>query len=149
MQKPSAITHEDASHATNRSSKGQVVAVLTDLIFDSRLRSTAEAIGLGYRSVRTLERLHESLDSRPRAIVIVDMEVNGISACDAIAQSIAHSAKATVIAYYPHVQTELRQQAVDAGADMILPRSRFSAEITDILAAHARPNDEDAPGVSS
>ncbi len=144
MQEPSTNNPKSELAATDQAPKGQVVAVLTDLMFDSRLRSTAQAQGLAYQSVRSLKELERSLGSCSRAMVIVDMEVNATSAADAIAQSASHSPKPTVIAYYPHVQTNLHHQAVEAGADLVLPRSRFSTEITGILAAHANPDNKES-----
>jgi DNA-binding NarL/FixJ family response regulator len=38
-----------------------------------------------------------------------------------------------IVGFHSHVDTEIRRQALAAGADAVLPRSRFNARLAEIL----------------
>jgi len=42
-----------------------------------------------------------------------------------------------ILAFYSHVQTELRTQAIDVGCDDVVPRSAFSMNLPQILKRHS------------
>jgi hypothetical protein len=44
-----------------------------------------------------------------------------------------------VIGYLPHLAKELAARVLDAGYDQVLPRSRLSRELADILSGITKP----------
>jgi PleD family two-component response regulator len=42
-----------------------------------------------------------------------------------------------VIGYFSHVQEDLKKEAIKAGFDVVMPRSRFVRELRDILVEHS------------
>jgi len=118
-------------------SAGGVVAVLSDLIFETRIRTAAEARGRPCRAVRTIAQLQAELSQGTAALVIVDMEVGGLRPEEAVACCKQRQPAPTVIAFYPHVQTRLAEAATAAGADLVLPRSKFHERLGDLLREHA------------
>ncbi len=44
-----------------------------------------------------------------------------------------------MIGYLPHVAKELAARVLDAGYDQVLPRSKFSRELADILLGITKP----------
>ncbi len=112
---------------------GGVLAVVSDLIFESRIRTTAQTLGLPYRSVPTTQALAGALARETPALVLVDMELADGSASEAIRTARSHEPCPVVLAYLPHVRTDLAEAAKHAGADLALPRSQFSATLPDLL----------------
>jgi DNA-binding NarL/FixJ family response regulator len=111
----------------------QVVAVLTDLIFASRIMGAAKDAGIEVRIARDVAALQKVLDEGGVRRVIVDMSLPEQVATTAIRAAKASSPPPAVTAYYSHVQSNLRELARDAGADQVLPRSAFVEQLIAIL----------------
>lgn len=105
------------------------LAIVSDLIFATKIRSTAEALGSTCRVAASLGALEDALGSSAVGLAIVDMQVQGISAEEAIREIKAHRPATRVIAYFSHVQAELMTTAREAGADEAWPRSKFVQEL--------------------
>lgn len=111
-----------------------VVAVLNDLIFETKIRSTAQALGVAVCIVRSTDSLKAALDASPARLVIVDLNTAAPDACAAVAVARAHLSNPRIIAYVSHVDAQLAAKAREAGAHQVLPRSRFHLELPDLLA---------------
>ena len=110
-----------------------VLLICNDLIFSTKIFSTAKAVGVTVQGVRTLEALREKLAATPASMVIVDLNTTLLDPCAAVRAAKEQSAQAHVVAYLSHVQVELAAAAKEAGADTVLPRSAFSAKLPEIL----------------
>lgn len=94
----------------------RVVAYVPDLMDRSRLG------GHGLEFVADVERLSDA--AADASLVIVDLARPGaLEAASALARAGAH-----VLGFAPHVDTELRAAALDAGV-RVLPRSRFFSSV--------------------
>jgi DNA-binding NarL/FixJ family response regulator len=111
----------------------RVAAVLDDLIFATKIRSTAAALGMDVGVVRTAEELTALLNQTKAAAVLVDLNMSGGQAIPAIRAALAHRPRPEVTAFVSHVDRDLANQAREAGADRVLPRSRFTADLPSIL----------------
>lgn len=109
----------------------QVVAVLTDLIFASRIMGVAKDIGVEVRIARDVASLQKALGEGGVKHVIVDMSLP--AATQAILAAKTTSSPPRVTVFFSHVQTELRDMAREAGADVMLPRSAFVEQLAEIL----------------
>ena len=109
------------------------IAVVSDMIFATRISGTAQQLGAACNVVKNLDDLNAALESRPPQTVLVDMECEGLSPADAIRVVKATCADARVIAFFPHPQTDLMDQAKAAGADETIPRSAFVQRLPDLL----------------
>lgn len=117
-----------------------------DLIWATRIKATADSLGIPCRPVRSVEMLEARLaDSQVRG-VILDLESPDASL--AILRSLRGAPGSSgrdpdrsiiVIAFGPHVATELFQQAREAGADQVLARGAFDRNLPDILRSLAGP----------
>lgn len=116
-----------------------ILYVCTDLLWATRIKSTAEAIGLAARPVRSLEMLEARLaDSDVRALV-VDLETEDLG-LELIARLRGPDATdadraVQVLAFGPHVMTELFAKAKQAGADRAIARGGFAANLPEVLKA--------------
>lgn len=127
-----------------------ILYACSDLLWDTRVKTTAESLGVGARPVRSVEMLHARLaDSDVRGL-IVDMETGalGLALIGAAAGRGVGSAPIRVVAFGPHVATEALQAAREAGAGRVLSRGAFSARLPQILIelSGGSPRADDGPG---
>ena len=116
-----------------------IVYCCSDLIFATKIRATAEAMGVASRPARDVEALNNRLRcvddgklNEPVSAVLIDLDLgeDGLALIDAIK---AHDANTPVVAFGSHVATELLQSAHDRGADFVMPRGQFTATLPTIL----------------
>lgn len=122
-----------------------IVYCCADLLFATKVRSTAESLGIPTRPARDGHALASRLDqvddgklNEPVTGVMVDMDL-GDAALALIAQVKAHTSAPPVVAFGSHVAVEMLQAARDAGADFVLPRGQFTANLPALLERLAAP----------
>ena len=111
-----------------------VILVATDLIFVTKITSTAAALCCPMSVVRDGESLATALDAGV-STCLVDLDAASPDPLAAIESAAKHQPRPTVIAFGPHVDTERLEAARSRGADSVLPRSVFVNRLTDLLAA--------------
>jgi CheY-like chemotaxis protein len=118
--------------------KKTILAVLDDLMFTVKIKDAAQRSGF------PVEFLKSELDAFERAkdgplMMIIDLNARCVNAVPLIAKLKSDDATkgVTLIGYVSHVQGELKQQAQEAGCDMVLARSAFSQNLPVILKRHA------------
>jgi hypothetical protein len=116
-----------------------IVYCCQDLLFATKIRSTADDLGIGSRPARDAVALAKRLDEvddgklcEPVTGVAVDLAL-GDAALALIEQAKAHAAKPLVVAFGSHVATQQLEAATARGADFVLPRSAFTASLPQIL----------------
>lgn len=113
----------------------RVVAVLDDIFFASKIKEAAKSTGVNVEILKNTNGLIESLTSAPPTLIIVDLNSKKFNALDLI-EELKTSQKLkniSTLGYLPHVQEELKKGAIEAGFDIVMPRSRFSRELKQIL----------------
>ena len=95
-----------------------------------RIEATAQIQGIIVHTVSADEAATHAGDSRHR-LVIADLAA--VRDLDALATA-ARGSGVTVVAYYPHVDAELRKAAKRAGIEHVYPRSRFLRDLPTIIA---------------
>ena len=116
-----------------------ILYACADLIFSTRIGSTAQAVGVAARPVRGADDLQQRLDrvedgqpNDPPTALLLDLDL-GETALAMIRQVQAHDQRIPVIAFGAHVAREMLQAARDAGADGVLPRGAFVQRLPDLL----------------
>lgn len=116
-----------------------IVYEAADLIWATRIKSTADQLGIPCRPVRSVEMLEARLaDSDVRAMIIdLDNPEVGLELIRTVREreSTTNGTRIRVLAFGPHVAKQLFQEARDAGADEVLPRGAFDRSLPDILLA--------------
>jgi hypothetical protein len=103
-----------------------------DLMFTSKVTGTAAAMGLRIQTIGSIEALASPTDSiRPRA-VFVDLACAEFEPGTVIAR-LGPVPRPLVIAFGSHVDVERLELARAAGCDEVLPRSRFSSTLPELL----------------
>ncbi len=103
-----------------------------DLIFATRIRSTADAIGVPARPARTVARLRELIVEETVNALIVDLEAGEV-AIDLITAAGNLNPPLRSLAFGPHVNVDALQAAHRAGASQVMPRGRFAEQLPDLL----------------
>lgn len=116
----------------------RIVAYMDDLFFQMKLAQTAKHLGLEVKVASNVDSLMQLLEPVPE-MVIVDLNA-GSNPLGAIQRVRAAQPQLRVIGFLSHVQTGLAQQALAAGLNEVMPRSKFSMELPEILAAAASKN---------
>jgi DNA-binding NarL/FixJ family response regulator len=106
--------------------------VTRDLFFASKITGTAAE--LGFRVAVEGDAAQASLKAADPACrcLILDLTTPGLRVSDVLV-ALPATGRPRVIAFGPHVQTALLNEAHEAGCDEVLPRSKFTATLVDIL----------------
>ncbi len=114
------------------------IAVVTDLIFATRITATAEKVGARCLVITAPSPLQDALEAHEPDLILVDMNSEGISAEESIRTVKTRRPNARVVAFFSHVHTELMEKARAAGADDVWPRSAFVQRLPELLEALVR-----------
>ncbi len=107
---------------------------VTDLIFATKIRTTAQAVGTVSLPVRTCSELLAA--SKDAEIAIIDLHLDNESPIEMIRATRRLPSPPKIVAFLSHVHTELAQAAKEAGADLVLPRSKFTQRLPQILSGN-------------
>ncbi|MBV9800064.1 MAG: hypothetical protein JO039_18600 [Solirubrobacterales bacterium] len=102
----------------------RVVAFIPDLMFGSKVVSGIRAAGHEPVLASDIEAARAALPGA--AVLVVDLTVD---AADRIEQvRLARPAGVRTLAFYSHVETDVRDLGRQAGFDLVIPRSRMARE---------------------
>ncbi len=112
-----------------------VFAVVDDLFFIGKLAGTAKQVGATLQTTSAGKFSLEIIREQKPALVIFDLNAASASAVELIRQLKADGELAAipVIGFFSHVQVELMRAAEEAGCDEVMPRSKFTATLPEIL----------------
>ncbi|MDA2912607.1 response regulator [Acidobacteriia bacterium AH_259_A11_L15] len=118
-----------------------IIAVADDLFFVAKMQQTAKQVGAELRLVRAADFHLESFKADKPALVIFDLNAPSADVVELIRQMKGDDdwKAVPVVAFLSHVQVDLQRAAQQAGADQVLPRSKFSANLAEILRHPAGP----------
>src|SRR3954452_21253500 len=128
---------ENAQLMPNQEPK-RVLAVVSDLFFSVKLSEAAKRAGMALEFVKEQGEVVEKAKSRPQLIVL-DLNFDAVELLTLIEKlkGSAETKGVSVIGYLSHIQGELKQQAQEAGCDMVMARSALSQNLSQIFKRHA------------
>ncbi len=112
-----------------------ILAVIPDLMFQSRVREQARALDFRIEVVDTMEEAASSLDGSPD-LVVLDLHAIGIDTQKVIAH--AKKRNVPVLAFGRHTETGVLREAREAGCDAVVVRSTFVEDLPQLLREHVR-----------
>ena len=132
----------------NEKSGADVLALVDDLFFQAKMVETARRVGIKLKTVSTgaalMEVLHGAQNQAsggdsggaaggdmPR-LIVVDLNARR-GPLEAIEKLQAGGNPVPVIGFLSHVQTDLAERARAAGCKQVMPRSSFTANLSEIL----------------
>ncbi len=116
----------------------KIVAVLDDLFFMVKIMDAVKRAGVEVIFVKEDATVFELVKDQP-VLIIIDLNIKTLDSVKLIRQlkQEPETKHIHLLGFVSHVQVELKKQALDAGADQVLPRSTFSASLPAILQRHA------------
>lgn len=111
-----------------------ILAIVGDLIFASKIGETAKRTGIAVDFATTEQKVMDFAAQQPR-LIIIDLNFNTINPLSLIGKLKQHPNlhHTTILGFLSHVQADLKLAAQNAGCDLVLPRSAFSQNLSDIL----------------
>jgi|SRR5579862_1395497 len=117
----------------------KILAVVEDLLFTVKISDAAKRAGLEVEFVKSERDVIEKAASEKPLLIILDLNFSAVQPLKLISKvkSNGVTKQISVIGYLSHVQGELKQQAQDAGANIVMARSAFSQNLQQILKRHS------------
>ena len=112
------------------SERTTILAVIPDLMFQSRVREQAQALGFEVTIADTMDEAIEALERSPNLLVL-DLHATGIDTLALAADAKAH--EVPVLAFGRHTETGVLRAAREAGCDAVVVRSTFVEELPQLL----------------
>jgi CheY-like chemotaxis protein len=109
--------------------------ISNDLFFTSKVTGTAAQLGSRCELVGSQSLALERLATVPYRAVFIDLAHNGLDLVALVTAARTQSPAPRVIAFGSHVAVDRLDEARTAGCDDVMPRSRFSGQLPDILRA--------------
>jgi CheY-like chemotaxis protein len=113
--------------------------VSRDLFFTSKVTGTAQALGTEVEVVADAESASRRVAAHRFRCVFVDLADTELDVA-AFFASLDPETRPPVIAFGSHVATARLQAAREAGCDEVMPRSRFSTSLPDLLQKYCGPS---------
>jgi CheY-like chemotaxis protein len=105
-----------------------------DLLFSSRITSTAQELGVTIKTARSPDALLAQVRQQAPRCIILDLANPGLSVPELIAQlRECCSPMPYVVAYGSHVDAAGLHAAREAGCNLVWPRSKFVEELPQAL----------------
>lgn len=133
--------------AIDENAAPKIYAFVDDLFFLAKIQETARKLGIKVQFVKTdkeiLEKVAESPEHNKPSLIIFDLNNASSKPLSMIPKLKTKLKKGTnFIGFLSHLQGELKAKAVEAGCDMVVPRSAFSQNLPQLLRRHGSPAEE-------
>ncbi len=112
-----------------------VLAIIDDIFFLAKVQETAKQAGVELKTTRAATCSPETITQKKPALIIVDLQANSADPAKII-RTLKNDPEAKdipLLAFGRHTQTDLIEAAQKAGADQVIPRSEFAANLPEIL----------------
>ncbi len=125
----------------------RIFAFIDDLFFLAKIQETSRKLNVKVEFVKTekdiLERMAQNGNGKP-SLIIFDLNNVGAKPLTTIPRLKKELKKGTtIIGFLSHVQGDLKVKAMEAGCDMVIPRSAFSQNLPSLLRRHGAPDELD------
>ena len=125
----------------------RIFAFIEDLFFLAKIQETGRKLNVKVEFVKTdkdiLERLSNGNGNGEKpSLIIFDLNNNVAKPLQTIPKLKRELKKGTtIIGFVSHVQGDLKLKAMEAGCDMVIPRSAFSQNLPNLLRRHGAPDE--------
>ncbi|MCW5966300.1 MAG: response regulator [Bryobacterales bacterium] len=117
-----------------------ILAVLEDLFFGIKISEAAKRAGARMVIAKTPDAFWTRVEDAP-SLIVLDLNCASMEPLALLAKLRDNPAfkEIPTLGYLPHVQEELRRQAIDAGCGRVLPRSAFSSQVDALIREAVAP----------
>ena len=125
----------------------RIYCFIEDLFFLAKIQETSRKLGIKVAFVKAdkdvVARLSESEHDRP-SLIVFDLNNANAKPLTLIPKLRAKLKKGTsIIGFLSHLQGDLKAKAIEAGCDMVTPRSAFSQNLPNLLRRHGLDEEEE------
>ncbi len=127
----------------------RIFAFIEDLFFLAKIQETGRKLNVRVEFVKTdkdiLDRLSNGNGNGEKpSLIIFDLNNMAAKPLQTIPKLKRELKKGTtIIGFVSHVQGDLKLRAMEAGCDMVIPRSAFSQNLPNLLRRHGAPEEFD------
>jgi hypothetical protein len=119
----------------------RIFLFIEDLFFFAKINETARKLGVKVAFVKnepeTLARILEAPEEERPSLIVFDLNNTAAKPMTLIPKIKSKLKRGTsVIGFLSHLQGDLKAKAVEAGCDMVMPRSAFSQNLPNLLRRH-------------
>lgn len=119
----------------------RIFLFIEDLFFFAKINETARKLGVKVAFVKnepeTVARIVDAPEEERPSLVVFDLNNAGAKPLTLIPKIKAKLKRGTsVIGFLSHLQGDLKAKALEAGCDMVMPRSAFSQNLPTLLRRH-------------
>jgi hypothetical protein len=116
-----------------------VLLLCRDLIFTSKIRGTAAELGYRILPVEHATQVNSLIAFHQPRVVFVDLTAGDLVTPAALSAYRERAGSSTwFVAFGPHVEVQTLAQAEAAGCQVVLPRSKFTAELPELIERYFR-----------
>ena len=127
--------------ASNEDTNSRIFAFIEDLFFMAKIQETARKLGIKVGFVKADKDIVAKLanvpeDAKP-SLIVFDLNNANAKPLTLIPKLKTKLKRGTsVIGFLSHLQGDLKVKALEAGCDMVMPRSAFSQNLPNLLRRH-------------
>jgi CheY-like chemotaxis protein len=116
-----------------------ILAVLDDLMFTSKIKTTASQLGVAVTFARSADAALTEMRKAAPTLVILDLNNARIDPLGIVLSMKQDPGLAAIptVGYASHVQTDVINAARQAGVGDVMARSAFTQQLAGILSGHA------------
>jgi PleD family two-component response regulator len=118
-----------------KESPPMIVAAGSDLFFLAKIREAAAHLGMDVAHAKTAESVLEKVRACAPELLTLDLNASRFDPM-AIISAVRDDERISalpILGFYSHVNGKLRQDALAAGCDKVVPRSEFAAKLPALL----------------
>jgi len=127
----------------------RIYLFIEDLFFFAKINEAARKLGIKVAFVKndpeTLAKITEGPEEDRPSLVVFDLNNTAAKPMTLIPKIKSKLKRGTsVIGFLSHLQGDLKAKAVEAGCDMVMPRSAFSQNLPTLLRRHGLDGEQEA-----
>jgi hypothetical protein len=125
----------------------RILFFIEDLFFFAKINETARKLGIKVAFVKnepeTLAKIVEASEEERPSLIVFDLNNTAAKPLTLIPKIKSKVKKGTsIIGFLSHLQGDLKAKAVEAGCDIVMPRSAFSQNLPTLLRRHGSDEEE-------
>jgi PleD family two-component response regulator len=127
----------------------RIYCFIEDLFFLAKIQETARKLGIKVSFVKAekdiVAKLAEGSDQERPSLIVFDLNNANAKPLTLIPKirTKLKKGKTSIIGFLSHIQGDLKVKAVEAGCDMVMPRSAFSQNLPNLLRRHGLDEEEE------
>jgi hypothetical protein len=138
----------EATPAVREDAPTRIYLFIEDLFFFAKINETARKLGIKVAFVKndpeTVAKILESPEDARPSLIVFDLNNLAAKPMSLIPKLKSKLKRGTsVIGFLSHLQGDLKAKAVEAGCDIVMPRSAFSQNLPNLLRRHGLDEEEE------